>query len=220
MDRGGEAKESDAVSDRATDTGKAAGIACENTAMREESNDGETVPEEIGAARLARGIEGFNLNSSNILNLKSSPFNSLKLQNTSHVYPTRPPKSIKYKNRPQPIPKIQKAPHKSEKLVLNPLFNCKNRFEVWGDLYIACSMSDMTLKDEHWIFDCCATDTLSFDRSDFSEITKPKKKYVHATNGELALVEGACSIKISPTLKLNNCLYVSTFANNYYQSVM
>ena len=49
---------------------------------------------------------------------------------------------------------------------------------------------------------------MSFDASDFLAISESSKSYVQIVSGDLAQVQGAGTINISPTLRLSNCLFV------------
>ncbi|GJU41515.1 hypothetical protein Tco_1194472 [Tanacetum coccineum] len=66
---------------------------------------------------------------------------------------------------------------------------------------------------QSWIFDCGATDTMTYDLSDFATSTKPTKSYIHTENGEKINVRNRGAIEISPTLKLSNCLYVPALSH-------
>ncbi|GJX38033.1 retrovirus-related pol polyprotein from transposon TNT 1-94 [Tanacetum coccineum] len=66
---------------------------------------------------------------------------------------------------------------------------------------------------QSWIFDCGATDTMTYDLSDFATSTKPTKSYIHTANGEKINVRNGGTIEISPTLKLSNCLYVPALSH-------
>ncbi|GJU34847.1 hypothetical protein Tco_1183201 [Tanacetum coccineum] len=66
---------------------------------------------------------------------------------------------------------------------------------------------------QSWIFDCGATDTMTYDLSDFATSTKPTKSYIHTANGEKMNVRNGGTIEISPTLKLSNCLYVPALSH-------
>ncbi|GKA27428.1 retrovirus-related pol polyprotein from transposon TNT 1-94, partial [Tanacetum coccineum] len=66
---------------------------------------------------------------------------------------------------------------------------------------------------QSWIFDCGATDTMTYDLSDFATSTKPTKPYIHTANGEKMNVRNGGTIEISPTLKLSNCLYVPALSH-------
>ncbi|XP_041998275.1 uncharacterized protein LOC121748122 [Salvia splendens] len=54
---------------------------------------------------------------------------------------------------------------------------------------------------------------MSFDESDFLEITQSTKRYVQTANGELAPVQGKGTITVSPTLRISNCLYVPSLSH-------
>nr|GEZ57651.1 putative reverse transcriptase, RNA-dependent DNA polymerase [Tanacetum cinerariifolium] len=58
-----------------------------------------------------------------------------------------------------------------------------------------------------WIFDCGATDTMTHEVSDFTEISKPRKTHIQAANRERMDVKTEGMIEISPSIKLPNCLY-------------
>ena len=53
---------------------------------------------------------------------------------------------------------------------------------------------------------------MSYDRSDFEELTKSKRIYIETANGEFTPVEGSGTIQISPSLKISNCLFVPTLS--------
>ena len=86
---------------------------------------------------------------------------------------------------------------------------CKNQFQALALI----GSSETRGKDSEWIFDCGVTDTMSFDISDFTNVFTPQKKFVQTANGHLIPVEGAGTIKISPSMKISNCLYVPPMAN-------
>jgi len=62
-------------------------------------------------------------------------------------------------------------------------------------------------------FDCGATDTMTHDPHDFSNLSAPVKTHIETTNGELVAVQGAGSIVFSKELKLENCLYVPALSS-------
>ncbi|KAH6764702.1 hypothetical protein C2S51_015951 [Perilla frutescens var. frutescens] len=68
-------------------------------------------------------------------------------------------------------------------------------------------------KNNQWIFDCGATDTMTFDASDIITRTQPLKTHVQTVNGELAPVLGAGTINLSSTLQLSNCLFVPSLSH-------
>ena len=61
-------------------------------------------------------------------------------------------------------------------------------------------------------FYCGATDTVTNDKNDIVDSTVPRKNFIHTANGELAPVEGAGVVKLTPTLKLSNCLFVPSLS--------
>lgn len=67
--------------------------------------------------------------------------------------------------------------------------------------------------DKHWIFDCGATDTMTFELSDIVSRSKPKINHIKTADGGIAHVKGGGTIEISPTLKLSNCLYVPSLSH-------
>jgi len=63
-------------------------------------------------------------------------------------------------------------------------------------------------KSDQWIFDCAATDTMTYDPHDFNNLSTPIKTHIETASGELVAVQGEGSIVFSKELKLENCLYV------------
>nr|GFB48792.1 hypothetical protein [Tanacetum cinerariifolium] len=59
-----------------------------------------------------------------------------------------------------------------------------------------------------WIFDCGATDKMSYELSDFTDIPKPIKTDIQVVNKERMNVKIGGTIKISSSIKLLNFLYV------------
>lgn len=80
-------------------------------------------------------------------------------------------------------------------------------------LALSSTNSETPNKDYHWIFDCGATYTMSFDASDFMEIFPTRKRYIKTASGNLAYVEGAGTIKLSSELCLPNCLYIPSLSH-------
>nr|GEX98265.1 putative ribonuclease H-like domain-containing protein [Tanacetum cinerariifolium] len=64
-----------------------------------------------------------------------------------------------------------------------------------------------------WIFDCGATDTMTYDVSDFIEVSIPRKTHIQAANRERMDVKTRGMIEISPGIKLPNCLYVPSLSH-------
>nr|GEV23507.1 putative ribonuclease H-like domain-containing protein [Tanacetum cinerariifolium] len=69
------------------------------------------------------------------------------------------------------------------------------------------SQHDLKDKNEKWIFDCGATDTMSYELSDFKALTKPKKTNIQTANGGRMNVQSGGTVEISPRIKLPNSLY-------------
>ncbi|KAH6760951.1 hypothetical protein C2S51_017900 [Perilla frutescens var. frutescens] len=76
---------------------------------------------------------------------------------------------------------------------------------------IAFRSTSCTTKDSQWIFDCGATDTMTYDPADITNIVPTTKQKIHTANGGFSLVHGAGEAKISPNIKLP-CLYVPSLA--------
>ncbi|XP_071708084.1 uncharacterized protein [Rutidosis leptorrhynchoides] len=81
-----------------------------------------------------------------------------------------------------------------------------------NDVSFANVMSNK-IKNEEWIIDCGATDTMTFDKTDFYLELKPNKTQIKTANGGSVQVKGGGAIEISPTLKLKNFLYVPTLSH-------
>nr|XP_043614555.1 uncharacterized protein LOC122586637 [Erigeron canadensis] len=75
-----------------------------------------------------------------------------------------------------------------------------------GSAYTARNHS--TDSNGPWIFDCGATDTMTYELSDFSKISKARKTHIKAANKGKMDVKTGGTIKISLHIKLSNCLYV------------
>ncbi|XP_071694518.1 uncharacterized protein [Rutidosis leptorrhynchoides] len=69
------------------------------------------------------------------------------------------------------------------------------------------------IKSDEWIIDCGATDTMTFDKNDICLKSKPNKDKIKTANGGVIQVKGGGMNEISPTLKLNNCLYVPALSH-------
>ncbi|KAJ0457169.1 putative RNA-directed DNA polymerase [Helianthus annuus] len=68
-------------------------------------------------------------------------------------------------------------------------------------------------KNNAWIFDSGATDTMTFEPLDIRSMTQPQKSQIHTTNNGTMQVKGGGVIEISPTMKLSNCLYVPSLSH-------
>nr|GEW06654.1 putative ribonuclease H-like domain-containing protein [Tanacetum cinerariifolium] len=75
------------------------------------------------------------------------------------------------------------------------------------------SQHDLKDKNEKWIFDCCATDTMSYELSDFKALIKPKKTNIQTANGGRMNVQSGGTVEISPCIKLPNSLYVPSLSH-------
>ena len=77
-----------------------------------------------------------------------------------------------------------------------------------SDIAMSCQVvSDVSRKkDKEWIFDCGATDTMTYDKNDIASLHKSRRTHVETASGEISNVEGASTVQISPTLKVSNCL--------------
>nr|GEY90886.1 putative ribonuclease H-like domain-containing protein [Tanacetum cinerariifolium] len=64
-----------------------------------------------------------------------------------------------------------------------------------------------------WIFDCEATDTMTYEVSDLTKISKPRKTHIQATNRERMDLKTGGTIEVSPSIKLPNCLYVPSLSH-------
>ncbi|KAH6773406.1 hypothetical protein C2S51_011810 [Perilla frutescens var. frutescens] len=68
-------------------------------------------------------------------------------------------------------------------------------------------------KNPSWIFDCGATDTMTYDASDICEKSRPNKTHVQTASGEITPVTGAGTVAISPTIRVSNCLHVPALSH-------
>ncbi|KAD4384257.1 hypothetical protein E3N88_24425 [Mikania micrantha] len=89
-------------------------------------------------------------------------------------------------------------------------FGPSTAHEITENEEIAQNCGDL---NNAWIFDCGATDTMTFDVSDIVSQSKPRVDYIKTANGGSAPVKGGGTIEISPTLKLSNCLYVPSLSH-------
>lgn len=96
-------------------------------------------------------------------------------------------------------------------LIQKSFENHKKNLDING-----CAIVAQNYKIKHessWIFDCGATDTMTYDLSDFVVSTKPTKSYFQTANGEKMNVKNGGKIEISPTLNLSNCLYAPALSH-------
>ncbi|KAL6311416.1 hypothetical protein AAG906_035499 [Vitis piasezkii] len=67
--------------------------------------------------------------------------------------------------------------------------------------------------DDDWILDSGATDHMTFDSNDFSNVTQPRRSCVTNANGVTYPVTGAGTVILSPSLSLSNTLLVPSLSN-------
>ncbi|KAJ9560780.1 hypothetical protein OSB04_005940 [Centaurea solstitialis] len=66
---------------------------------------------------------------------------------------------------------------------------------------------------DSWIFDCGATDTMTYDVSDFVKMTRPMKTHIETANGGKMGVKNGGTIKFNRDIKLHKCLYVPSLSH-------
>ena len=106
--------------------------------------------------------------------------------------------SFMCKSIPQKSVNLQKGPPEklrscletknAEIVDIEPNIECRNAFQALADLP---TIPENQEKIDHWIFDCGATDTMSYDASDFANISTTQKSYIQTASGDLAHVQGA-----------------------------
>ena len=64
-----------------------------------------------------------------------------------------------------------------------------------------------------WILDSGAIDHMTYDASDFSERSSPRRTSIANANGDISLVKGASIVMISPALSLTNTLFVPSLSH-------
>ena len=64
-----------------------------------------------------------------------------------------------------------------------------------------------------WIFDCGATDTMTFDPHDLSSIHSTPRTHVQTANGATIPVHQAGPADISLSISVNNCLLIPNFSH-------
>lgn len=72
---------------------------------------------------------------------------------------------------------------------------------------------NMAINNGSWIFDCGATDTMTYDPSDICVDSKPRRTHIQTANGEVMPVKGGGTIELSPILRLPNCLYIPSLSH-------
>ncbi|XP_076888069.1 uncharacterized protein LOC143538382 [Bidens hawaiensis] len=89
--------------------------------------------------------------------------------------------------------------------------NCKKEHNING--YANMAQNYNMIPEQSWIFDCGATDTMTYDSTDFVTSTNPTKSFINTANGEKMSFQSGGTIEILPTLKLSNCLYVPALSH-------
>ena len=69
------------------------------------------------------------------------------------------------------------------------------------------------VKGTKQIFNCGATDTMSFNSSDFLRCNTINKTHIQTANGERVNVEGSGLISITDNIQMSNCLFVPNLKN-------
>ncbi|RVW35157.1 Retrovirus-related Pol polyprotein from transposon TNT 1-94 [Vitis vinifera] len=84
----------------------------------------------------------------------------------------------------------------------------KNAADGTGKAAIASAESQLSLIPTTTVdLDTGATDHMTYDASDFSERSSPRRTSIANANGDISLVKGAGTVMISPALSLTNTLF-------------
>ena len=73
--------------------------------------------------------------------------------------------------------------------------------------------TNSTESSTDWILDSGATDHMTYDANDFSERSSPRRTSIANANGDISLVKGAGTVRISPALSLTNTLLVPSLSH-------
>ncbi|KAH6776912.1 hypothetical protein C2S51_008224 [Perilla frutescens var. frutescens] len=117
------------------------------------------------------------------------------------------------------VTKLQRSPHSFPALQSSPRSYKASQNQHHIPLLKDYEASALKMDDRdskkinQWIFDCGATDTMTFDASDIITRTQPLKTHVQTANGELAPVLSTGTINLSSTLQLLNCLFVPSLSH-------
>lgn len=60
----------------------------------------------------------------------------------------------------------------------------------------------------NWIFDCEATDTMTYDSRDLLFLGEASRSYVQTANGACVMVDHTGPVDITPSLRLKKCLLI------------
>lgn len=78
-----------------------------------------------------------------------------------------------------------------------------------GQAFLSSNRSDAC----DWIIDSGATDHMTFDSGDFSELSQPRRTSISNANGVTYPVRGAGTVTLSPSLSLSHTLLVHSLSN-------
>ena len=67
--------------------------------------------------------------------------------------------------------------------------------------------------NSQWIFDCGASDTMTFDPNDLLYTHPTNKTHIQTANGACVPVANAGAVNISPSLHLKNCLLIPNLSH-------
>ncbi|XP_042012321.1 uncharacterized protein LOC121760762 [Salvia splendens] len=193
----------------------------------------ETGGATTGVATFARGGDGAIPSSENKETAGTLGFEDEKLPSNPSFFKLSkkdPPYPDKLHNRPRKLqtnPKeprncriatpLQKFPKKPPIVAENsetaPIL-CKNQFQILDNLPESYALNvSSEKKNDKWIFDCGATDTITYDISDISNMHRAPKSHIQTASGEFTPVEGAGTVTVSSALTLSNCLYVPSMSH-------
>lgn len=74
-------------------------------------------------------------------------------------------------------------------------------------------MNSSHRRDSNWIVDSGATDHMTYDPTDFSSVTQPRRSKISNANGVQYPVTGAGTVTLSPSLSLPNTLLIPSLSN-------
>ena len=72
----------------------------------------------------------------------------------------------------------------------------------------------ITMTNTCWILDSGAMDHVTYDKTLFQSMTRPYRKYMATANGSTAVVVGAGTVTLTPSLPLHNCLLVPSLSHH------
>ena len=108
-------------------------------------------------------------------------------------------------SNPRPIYK------KNQNKIFSSL-NLKNRPTPQAQIHFP-NPHNSIINNSPWIFDCGATDTMTFDPQDFTHHKPIHRSHIKTANGECVQVQSAGSVHVSPSMHLKNCLLVPSLSH-------